>query len=179
MPKLLEDAFGTKFEVVSGYVGGSDIDLAVERGEVQCRAFTINAYFAREPFITWRKKNFVRVMFQTGNRRDSRLKDVPLFSELMDQYKTPENIRRLVKVVLASDEVGRPIIFPPGVPADRVKIMRDAFNKTVEDPAFLAEAERRRLDIDPETGEVLDKLAKEVMTTPPDVIEKVKKLFGM
>src|SRR5262247_4109775 len=76
MPKLLEDAFGTKFEVVSGYVGGSDIDLAVERGEVQCRAFTINAYFAREPFITWRKKNFVRVMYQTGNRRDSRLKDV-------------------------------------------------------------------------------------------------------
>src|SRR5262245_14549532 len=179
MPKLLEDAIGTKFDVVSGYVAGSDIDLAVERGEVQCRAFTINAYFAREPFITWRKKNFVRVMYQTGNRRDSRLKDVPLFSELTDQYKTPENIRRLVKVVLASDEVGRPIIFPPGVPADRVKIMRDAFNKTVEEPAFLAEAERRRLDIDPETGEVLDKLAKEVMTTPPDVIEKVKKLFGM
>lgn len=179
MPKLLEDAVGAKFDVVPGYVAGQDIDLAVERGEVQCRAFTINAYFAREPFITWRKKNFVRVMYQTGNRRDSRLKDVPLFSELMDRYKTPENVRRLAKVVLASDEVGRPIIFPPGVPSDRVKIMRDAFNKAVRDPTLLAEAERRRLDIDPETGEVLDKLAKEVMTTPPDVIEKVKKLFGM
>ena len=77
MPKLLEEAFGTKFDVVSGYVAGQDIDLAVERGEVQCRAFTINAFFAREPFITWRKKNFVHVLYQTGSKRDGRLKDVP------------------------------------------------------------------------------------------------------
>jgi len=179
MPKLLEDAIETKFEVVSGYVAGSDIDLAVERGEVQCRAFTINAYFAREPFITWRKKNFVRVLYQTGNKRDARLKDVPLFNELMDKYKTTESVRRLAKVVLASDVFGRPIVFPPGVPAERVKIIREAFNKTISDPALLAEAERRRLDIDPAAGEELDALAKEVMTTPPDIVEKVKKLIGM
>ena len=179
MPKLLEDAIGAKFEVVSGYVAGSDIDLAVERGEVQCRAFTINAFFSREPFITWRKKNFVRVLYQTGSKRDARLKDVPLFTELMDKYKTVESVRRLAKVVLAADEFGRPIVFPPGVPADRVKIIRDAFNKTISDPAFLAEAERRRLDIDPATGEELESLAKEVMTATPDVIEKVKKLIGM
>jgi tripartite-type tricarboxylate transporter receptor subunit TctC len=178
MPKLLEDAIGTKFDVVSGYIAGSDIDLAVERGEVQCRAFTINAYFAREPFITWRKKNFVRVMYQTGSKRDPRLKDVPLFNELMDKYKTAENVRRLAKVVLASDQFGRPLVFPPGVPADRVKIIRDAFNKTINDPALLAEAERRRLDIDPSTGEELDALAKEVMTAPPDIVERVKKLIG-
>jgi tripartite-type tricarboxylate transporter receptor subunit TctC len=179
MPKLLEDAIGTKFDVVSGYVSGQDIDLAVERGEVQCRAFTINAFFAREPFITWRKKNFVRVLYQTGNKRDPRLKDVPLLNELMDKYKTPEDTRRLAKVVLASDQFGRPIVFPPGVPADRVKIMREAFNKAISDPALLAEAEKRRLDIDPTKGEELDALAKEVMTTPPDIVEKVKKLIGM
>jgi tripartite-type tricarboxylate transporter receptor subunit TctC len=179
MPKLLEDAIGAKFDVVAGYVAGSDIDLAVERGEVMCRAFTINAFFAREPFITWRKKNFVRVMYQTGSKREPRLKDVPLFSELMDKYKTPENTRRLVNVVVAADEFGRPIVFPPGVPADRVKIIRDAFTKTLNDPAFVAEAERRRLDLDPTTGEDLDKLAKEVMTAPPDVVERVKKLIGM
>jgi tripartite-type tricarboxylate transporter receptor subunit TctC len=178
MPKLLEDAIGTKFDVVSGYVAGSDIDLAVERGEVQCRAFTVNAYFAREPFITWRKKNFVRVMYQTGSKRDPRLKEVPLFNELMDKYKTAEGVRRLAKVVLASDEFGRPIVFPPGVPADRVKVIRDAFNKTISDPALLAEAERRRLDIDPTRGEELDTLAREVMATPPDIVEKVKKIFG-
>jgi tripartite-type tricarboxylate transporter receptor subunit TctC len=179
MPKLLEDAIGTKFEVVSGYVAGQDIDLAVERGEVQCRAFTINAYFAREPFITWRKKNFVRVLYQTGNKRDPRLKDVSLLNELMDKYKTPEPVRRLAKVVLAADEFGRPIVLPPGVPTDRVKILREAFNKAISDPALLAEAEKRRLEIDPAKGEELDALAKEVMTAPPEIVEKVKKLIGM
>ena len=179
MPKLLEEATGAKFDVVPGYVAGQDIDLAVERGEVMCRAFTVNAFFAREPFITWRKKNFVRVLYQTGNKRDARIKDVPLFNELMDKYKTAENVRRLVKVVLAADEFGRPIVFPPGVPADRVKIIRDAFNKTIHDPTLLAEAEKRRLDIDPASGEELDALAKEVMTTTPDVVERVKKLIGM
>jgi tripartite-type tricarboxylate transporter receptor subunit TctC len=179
MPKLLEDAIGAKFEVVSGYVAGQDIDLAVERGEVQCRAFTVNAYFAREPFITWRKKNFVRVLYQTGSKRDPRLKDVPLFNELMDKYKTAEPVRQLAKVVLAADEFGRPIVFPPGVPADRVKILREAFNKAISDPALLAEAEKRRLEIDPTKGEELDALAKEVMTAPPDVVEKMKKLIGM
>jgi len=179
MPKLLEEATGAKFDVVPGYVAGQDIDLAVERGEVMCRAFTVNAFFAREPFITWRKKNFVRVLYQTGNKRDARIKDVPLFNELMDKYKTAENVRRLVKVVLAADEFGRPIVFPPGVPADRVKIIRDAFNKTIHDPTLLAEAEKRRLDIDPASGEELDALAKEVMTATPDVVERVKKLIGM
>src|SRR5687767_9968542 len=178
MPKLLEETIGTKFDIVAGYVAGSDIDLAVERGEVMCRAFTINAFFAREPFITWRKKNFVRVLYQTGTRRDERLKDVPLFNELMDKYKTQEDTRRLAKVVLASDQFGRPLVFPPGVPADRVKIIRDAFNKTIHDPALLAEAKRRRLDIDPATGEELDALAKEVMTATPDIVERVKKLIG-
>jgi tripartite-type tricarboxylate transporter receptor subunit TctC len=178
MPKLMEDAFGTKFDIVSGYVSGSDIDLAVERGEVQCRAFTINAFFAREPFITWRKNGFVRVMYQTGNRPDARLKDVPLFKDLMDKYKTADQVRGLAKVLLASDEFGRPLVFPPGVPADRVKTMRDAFNKTIADSSFLAEAKRRRLDIDATKGEEFDILAKEVMTTSADVVERVKKLIG-
>jgi tripartite-type tricarboxylate transporter receptor subunit TctC len=178
MPKLLEEAIGTKFEVVAGYVAGQDIDLAVERGEVQCRAFTINAFFAREPFTTWRKKNFVNVLYQTGTKPDERLKDVPVFEQLMDKYKTKEDTRRLAKVVLASDQFGRPLVFPPGVPADRVKIIRDAFNKTINDPALLAEAKRRRLDIDPATGEELDALAKEVMTATPDIVERVKKLIG-
>jgi tripartite-type tricarboxylate transporter receptor subunit TctC len=96
----------------------------------------------------------------------------------MDKYKTPEDTRALAKVVLASDQFGRPLVFPPGVPADRVKIIRDAFNKTINDPALLAEAKRRRLDIDPATGEELDALAKEVMTATPDIVEKVKKLIG-
>jgi hypothetical protein len=117
-------------------------------------------------------------MYQTGSKPDERLKDVPLFKDFMDKYKTPDPVRRLVNVVLASDEIGRPIILPPGVPADRVKIIRDAFNKTIDDPALVAEAQRRRLDLDPAKGEELDVLAKEVMTTPPEIVERVKKLIG-
>ncbi len=178
MPKLIEDAIGAKFTIVSGYVAGSDIDLAVERGEVQCRAFTISTYFAREPFITWRKKNFVRVLYQTGSKRDGRLKEVPTFNELMDKHKTPVGVQQLVKVVVASDEFGRPLVAPPGVAPDKIKILREAFNKAVNDPALLAEAEKRRLDMDPASGEELEALAKEVMATPPAIVEKVKLLIG-
>lgn len=179
LPKLVEEATGAKFNIVSGYQAGQDVDLAVERGEIQCRAFTITAYFAREPFISWRKRGFAHVLFQTGQKRDSRLKDAPTIYELMDKYKTTDAVRRLAKVVLASGEFGRPIVAPPGVPADRVKILRDAFNKSVNDPALLAEAEKRQLEMDPETGEELESLAKEVMSAPPDVVERMKKLLGM
>ena len=83
LPKLLEETIGTKFTIITGYNSGSDVDLAVERGEVQCRAFTIAAFFAREPFHTWRKKGFVRVIIQTGKKRDGNLPDVPTLPELM------------------------------------------------------------------------------------------------
>jgi tripartite-type tricarboxylate transporter receptor subunit TctC len=178
MPKLVEEATGAKFDIVSGYVSGQDIDLAVERGELQCRAFTITAFFAREPFITWRKKNFVNVLFQTGQKQDPRVKDAPTIYELMDKYKTPDGPRSLAKVILASGDFGRPLVFPPGVPAERLKILREAFNKSVNDPAIKSDAEKRRLEMDPGTGEELEALAKEVMSAPPDVVERVQKLLG-
>lgn len=126
-----------------------------------------------------RKKNFVRVLYQTGSKRDARLKDVPTFNELMDKHNTSSPMRQLVKVINASDEFGRPIVAPPGVAPDRLKILREAFNKAVNDPALLAEAEKRRLDMDPSTGEELDSLAKDVMTAPPAIVEKAKSLIGM
>jgi tripartite-type tricarboxylate transporter receptor subunit TctC len=178
MPKLMEETLGSKFDIVSGYVSGQDIDLAVERGELQCRAFTITAYFAREPFISWRKRNFVNVLIQTGNKRDARLKDTPTIYEFMDKYKTSESGRSLAKLILAAGDFGRPLVTPPGVPADRVKILRDAFNKSVNDPALLAEAEKRRLEMDPGTGEELESLGKEVMAASPEVIERMRKLLG-
>lgn len=178
MPKLMEDTLGTKFDIVSGYVSGQDIDLAVERAELQCRAFTITAYFAREPFISWRKRNFVNVLIQTGSKRDARLKDTPTIYELMDKYKTSEGGRSLAKIILASGEFGRPIVTPPGVPADRVKIIREAFDKSVKDSALLAEAEKRRLEIDPTSAQELESLAKEVMAASPEVIGRMQKLLG-
>jgi tripartite-type tricarboxylate transporter receptor subunit TctC len=178
MPKLMEETLGSKFDIVSGYVSGQDIDLAVERGELQCRAFTITAYFAREPFISWRKRNFVNVLIQTGNKRDARLKDTPTIYEFMDKYKTSESGRSLAKLILAAGDFGRPLVTPPGVPADRLKILRDAFNKSVNDPSLLSEAEKRRLEMDPGTGEELESLGKEVMTVSPEVIERMRKLLG-
>lgn len=178
MPKLLEETLGTKFNIVSGYVAGQDIDLAVERGELQCRAFTITAFYAREPFHTWRKTGFVKVLIQTGSKRDEKLPDVPTIYELMDKYKTPQDGRRLAKIVLAAGDFGRPIVAPPGVPADRAKILKEAFDKAIKDPALLADAKKRKLDIDPTSSEELDALAKEVIAAPPEVVAKVRKLLG-
>jgi tripartite-type tricarboxylate transporter receptor subunit TctC len=178
MPKLMEEVLNTKFDIVSGYVSGQDIDLAVERGELQCRAFTITAYFAREPFISWRKRNFTNVLIQTGTQRDARIKDSPTIYELMDKYKVNDASRALAKVILASGDFGRPIVAPPGVPADRVKVLRDSFDKMIKEPALLAEAERRRLEIDPTRWDEMESLAKDVMATPPDVVARMRKLLG-
>jgi tripartite-type tricarboxylate transporter receptor subunit TctC len=145
---------------------------------VQCRAFTIAAFFAREPFHTWRKKGFVRVLVQTGRKRDANLPDVPSLHELMDQYKTDDSARRLANVILAANEIGRPIIGTPGIPAERLKILREAFSKAVNDRELLEEAKKKRLELDPVSGEDLQTLASDIMAQPPEVVERMKKLLG-
>jgi tripartite-type tricarboxylate transporter receptor subunit TctC len=178
IPKLMEDALGTKFNLVTGYQGGQDIDLAVERGELHCRAFTIEAFFAREPFLTWRKRGFVRNVIQSGRTRDPKLPDTPTIYELMDQYKTPEATRRLANVVLAAGALGRPLVATPGIPPERVTVLREAFNKMLKDPDFLTEIERRKYELQPVKGEDLEAMAKEVIAQPPDVVERMRKLLG-
>lgn len=178
LPKLFEETLGLKFRMVVGYPGGSEIDLAVERGELHCRAFTIEAFFGREPFHSWRKKGFVRNLIQTGRKRDPRMPGVPTIYELMDEYKTPEQARRLASVVLAAGTLGRPMLGPPGIPAERVKILREAFQKTMKDPEFLAEVRQRKYELDPVSGEELEALVKEVMAQPREVVERLKKILG-
>ncbi len=179
VPKLMEETIGTKFNIIAGYQGGGPVDLAVEKGELQCRALTIESYFNREPFHTWRKTGFTRVLIQTGRKRDSRLTDTPLFDEMMEKYKTPDAGKRLAKVVLAAGEFGRPMIASPGIPADRVKILRDAFSKTTNDPEFIAETKKRKFDLDPVPGEEMESLAKEVINQPPEIVARMKKLLAM
>lgn len=178
IPKLLEEVLGTKFTIVSGYQGGGEIDLGVERGELQCRALTIQAYHSREPYHTWRKNRFARILMQTGQARDLRLPDSPTLDELMREYKTPESRRRLVPLVMAGSDFGRPIIAPPGVAADKLKILREAFMKTMNDPELLTEAKRKNLDISPTPGEELEKLAKEVTSQSPEIIERLRTLMS-
>ena len=177
MPKLLEEVLGTKFTIVSGYKGGGEIDLAVERGELQCRALTIQAYHTREPYHTWRRTGFARILMQTGNTRDPRIAEAPTIYELMNEYKTPNSERSLLPLIFAANDFGRPIVAPPGVPPARVKILREAFLKTMSDPELLAEAKRKNLDITPTTGEELQALAKQVLVQTPEVVARVKTLM--
>jgi tripartite-type tricarboxylate transporter receptor subunit TctC len=177
MPKLLNETIGTKFEIILGYPGGPEMDLAVEKNEAQCRAFTHAAWFSGEPYRTWQTKGFVHVLVQTGKKRDEKLAQVPTLNELMDEFKTDESGRSLANVVLGSTELGRPYLLPPGIPAERLKTLREAFMKLMADPAFLADVKKRGLEAKPATGEELEKLAKEVMTQPPEVIERMQKLM--
>jgi tripartite-type tricarboxylate transporter receptor subunit TctC len=161
-----------------GYKGGSEQDLAFERGEVVCRSLSIPTFFAREPFITWRKNGVVRILMQTGRKRDERMPDVPTIHELMKEYKTSESTKTLVTSVLASGDIGRPFITPPGLPADRLKMLRDAFQKTMNDPAFLSDVKLRKLEVEPDSGETLEAIAKQVMAQPRDIVERMKKLLS-
>jgi len=178
IPRLLEEVLGMKSKIVSGYPGGAEIDLALERGEVHCWSPLVATFFGREPYIGWHKKGFVRVVLQTGKKRDPRLADVPTIWELMDQYKTPEAGKRLAQVVLTAATLGRPIVAPPGVPVERVKNLREAYARTLKDADLLAEAKKRGWEVDLLTGEEMESLAKEVIVQPPQVIERMKWVLG-
>lgn len=177
-PKLIEEGLGTKFNMVVGYGGGGDMDLAIEKGEVHCRAGTVSAFVVREPTKTWYKKGFVRPLVQSGLTRDKRLADIPTLYELMEAHKTPESTRRVAKVMLTSGDIGRPIAAGPGVPPDRIKILREAFVKMLADEAFLADAKKRGLEPDLTKGEDLETISKEVVVQPAEVVERVKKIMA-
>jgi tripartite-type tricarboxylate transporter receptor subunit TctC len=177
-PRLLEETVGAKFNIVLGYQGGGPIDLAVEKGEIHCRAMTIESFFAREPFHTWRKNNFVKSLAQSGRKRDRRLPDTPTIYELMDKYKTAEQSRKVATVILAGGVFGRPMVGPAGIAPDRLKILRSAFASALKNPELKAEAEKRNYEVDPVAGADMEKLAKEVVSQPPAVLERMKKVLG-
>jgi len=178
IPKLLEEVFGFKLSMVTGYPGAADVDLAVEKNEVQCRGTTISAFFGREPGKSWAKNGYVRFLVQTGDKRNHRLRDTPTIWELMEQEKAAEAMKRLARVVLGPGAFGRPILATPAIPAERVKILRDAYSKMLKDPEFVAEANKRQWELNPVSGEKLEALAKEVIHQSPDIVERMKKVLG-
>jgi tripartite-type tricarboxylate transporter receptor subunit TctC len=178
IPRMLEETLGTKFTIVTGYAGGNEIDLATERNEVVCRSFTTAAYFAREPYHTWRKKNFVRVLLQTGQKKAPQLPDVPLLNELMDEAKTSDLGRRVTTVMLGSGELGRPVVAHPGTPPDITKLLREAFMKSMADPQLLADATRGKIEITPVSGEELAKIARDVINQPKEVLDRIRKILA-
>ena len=178
LARLIEETLGAKIDTVLGYPGGSEIDLAVEKGEVQCRGLTAAPYFGREPFISWRKRNFVNVLVYGGLKRDPRIPDTPTIYEIFDQEKTPEESRRVADVILRGGDFGRPWVTPPGTPAQTVKMLRAAYAKTMADTALLDEAKKGKMEVEPVSGEELQKLAETMLSHPPGVIARVKKLLG-
>ncbi|MGH7828107.1 MAG: Bug family tripartite tricarboxylate transporter substrate binding protein [Candidatus Binatia bacterium] len=178
LARLLEETLGLKIDTVMGYPGGSEIDLAVEKGEVQCRGMTAAPYFGREPFLSWAKKDFVKVLIYGGLKRDERIPDTPTIYEIFDKEKTPEETRRVADVILRGGDFGRPWVAPPGTPKERVKILRDAYAKAMADPQLLAEAKKGKMEVEPVRGEELEKLAEKMINQPPGVLARVKKVLG-
>ncbi len=175
---LVEQAIGAKFNSITGYKDGPEVDLAVEREEIHCRGISLETGFAREPLIGWIKSGYVRVLIQTGKKRDPRLPDTPTIYELMDEFKTPESARRLATIMLAVAQFGRPYVSSPGLPPERAKMLQSAFAKATSDPEFVAEAKRRQLELNPIFGDELSALAQEVIAQPADVIERMKQIMG-
>lgn len=175
--KVLDDTLGVKINTILGYAGGSEIDIAVEKGEVQCRGMTIAPHFGREPFDSWHKKGFDQHILQTSEKRDARVGDVPTIYEIFEKENTADESRRVADVILRGGDFGRPMIAAPGTPADRVKILREAYVKAMSNPELLAEAKKSRMDVEPVTGEQLQELAKRVLNQPPAVLKRVIKIL--
>jgi tripartite-type tricarboxylate transporter receptor subunit TctC len=172
-PALMNAVLGTKFKIVTGYPGGNDITLALERGEVQgrCGWSWSSIVATRKDWITGKK---ITVLVQMSLSKHPDLPDVPL---VMDSAKTNEQ-RQIFKLIFARQVMGRPFAAPPGMPADRVAALRTAFTETMKDKAFLDDAAQSKFEINPVGGEELDALVKDVYQTPADVTKKVAAILG-
>ncbi len=178
LARLIEETLGAKIDTVLGYPGGSEIDLAVEKGEVQCRGLTAAPFFGREPFISWRKRNFVNVLLYGGVKRDKRIAETPTIYEIFEREKTPAETRAVADVILRGGDFGRPWVMPPGTAAGVVQTMRGAYAKAMADPQLLDEAKKGKMEVEYVSGEELTQLANKMLSQPPAVVKRVKKLLG-
>jgi tripartite-type tricarboxylate transporter receptor subunit TctC len=171
-PKAMNALLGTKFKIILGYPGGNDINLAMERGEVDVRGSNSWASWkATRPY--WLTEHKINILVQIGLKKAPDLPDVPLLMEL----GTNAEDRALLRLLSASTQIGRPIFTTPDVPAERVKVLRDAFDATVRDPAFLDEAKKENFDIDLVSGEALQKLVGEIVTVPKAQGERLRQII--
>jgi len=164
---LLKNVFGAHVRLVTGYPGGNDINLAIERGEVDGRCgWSWSSIKSQRP--EWLKDKKISILVQLAMTKHPDLPDVPL---LLDFAKNEEQ-RQIVKLVLASLVVGRPFFAPPGIPVDRKLALRQAFDDTMKDSAFRDEAAKLDLEIEPVTAAAIDGLLAELYRTPKPVVEK-------
>lgn len=170
-PKLLNEYLGTKFKIVLGYHGTSQMSLAMERGEVQGHANSWSSWLAKQP--QWVKENKINIIVQTRPKVKA-LPDVPVAEE---QAKNDDD-RKVIELVLSGGEIGKPLAITPGTPAARVAALRAAFDATMKDPDFVKEAAKSKVDIDPTPGAELQKIVARVLATPPHLAERAKAIIG-
>jgi tripartite-type tricarboxylate transporter receptor subunit TctC len=169
MPSLLNNVLATKFQVVPGYKGGNEIDLAMERGEVFGRAGqSWDGWKVTRP--DWVRDKKINVLTQIGLERAKDLPHVPL---ALDLAKTDEQ-RHIIELFSDSVAIGRPLVVGPGVPAERVAILREAFRKTMSDPQFLDEAAKVGYEVGPIFGDELQALIGRLMATTPEIAKKAQ-----
>ncbi len=170
--KIIDGTLGTKIRPVTGYPGGGDLLLAMERGEVQGRCgWSYSSLLSTRP--DWVKDHKINILLQLGLKKHPDLPDVPL---VMDLPMSDEN-KSILKLVFARQVMGRPYTAPPGIPADRLAALRKAFWDTVHDPAFLADAQKAELEINPETGADVQKLVVDIYKIHPDIAKKAGEML--
>lgn len=170
-PKVLGALLGMKFKIVGGYTSSAEVFLAMERGEVEGFCESLDSIRNRRP--DWLANKTVSILFQGGAAPNPELTGVPF---ILDLARTPEE-RALIEFLYAGQGIGRPFIAPPGLPPDRLKVLRDAFDATMTDPDFTAEATRNGLAIEEVTGEQLTTLVRKIYATPKVIIDKITALM--
>jgi len=172
-PAVMNAELGTKFNIVTGYPGGNDISLALERGEVQGRCgWSWSSIVATR--MNWIRSKRITVLVQLSLQKHRDLPDVPL---IMDLAKNDEQ-RQLFKLVFARQVMGRPYLAPPAIPADRLAALRRAFDATMTDKDFLYDTEQNKFEINPVSGEDVEKLLEEIYRTPPQVVKKAAAILA-
>jgi tripartite-type tricarboxylate transporter receptor subunit TctC len=174
LPIAFNIFLGTKFKIIPGYQGIAAQRLAMERGEIE--GLGANGWDdLKTDFSEMLSKKQLNTLIQVGMEKDDELPNTPL---LIDQAKDADQRAVLKFLTEANSSLGKPFATTPGVPADRVKALRDAFNATMQDKAFLDDAKKVHAEIRPIRGETLKKLVDDIVATPPDVIAKVKSALG-
>jgi tripartite-type tricarboxylate transporter receptor subunit TctC len=172
-PRILNGVLGTKMKIVSGYPGGNDVVLAMERGEIQGRCgWSWSSVMSTHK--AWLDEKKMTVLAQLALQKHPELPNVPLITDLA---KTDEQ-KQILRLIFARQVMGRPYLAPPGIPADRAAVLRKAFMETMQDKDFLADAEKAQLEITPVAGEELQKLVAEVYATPPEIAQKAAAILG-
>ena len=172
LPAVYNNILGTRIKIIFGYPDGKDVNIAMERGEVEGRATNPWAsYVAVDPHYVTDK--LIIPIIQVGMKKEPDLPDVPLLRDLGKDKSAAD--RAVLEFMSKAVVVGRPIATTPGVPAERVAALRKAFDDTLKDPEFIKEAKTQRAEIGPMTGAELAQIIKEVIETPADLRERVKR----